>query len=201
MRRLLIRILLLLVVLAWLAGAGIVMFVRPDGPTDAPFDLRVPETPVSRFFGYDGYVCTSGVGFGPDGNDPRIETILVRQPLNRSAGTFPLSLRYSTNNKIPLREVRLAVSTTGRADLDDAEAWTWIARAKAERRGTQWVAVIEAAQAPASANTGSFRAQQILADGSTWSFAKTMPQAPTFLGRVHDTIGHWPLFNWLPALR
>lgn len=201
MRRIVTRAVLFLAVLAWLAGAAVMLFVQPEAPPTTPLDFTLEESPVGTFMGYDGYRCASGVGFGPNGDDPQTDTILVRQPLDRSAGTFPLSLRYVTNNKTPLRKVRLGVSTSSRADLDDADAWTWIGEAEAEQHGAQWVAVIESAPAPAGANTGLFRAEETLADGSHWSFCKSMPQAPTVLGRVHDTIGHWPLFSWIPSLR
>ena len=201
MRRVVIRGVLILVVLAWLAGAGVMMFFDPQAPRRVPFDIAIEESVAGRVLGYDGYICASGVGFGPNGDDPAIDTVFVRQPLDRSAGSFPLSLRYVTNNKTPLQRVRLGVSTSSRADLDDADEWTWIGAAEAEQHGAYWVATIENAPAPAAANTGMLCAEETLADGSQWSFCKSMPQAPTFLGRVHDTIGHWPLFSWIPQLR
>lgn len=156
---------------------------------------------MARVLGYDGYVCSGGVGFGPEGNDPRIDYTVVRGPLDRETGTFPLSVGYATNNATALRTIRLAVSTAARADLDDAGAWTWIGTAEARAAGDEHVARITEARAPAKANTGMFRIEETLVDGSTWSLAKSMPQAPTLLGRLHDTIGHWPLFSWIPRLR
>ena len=191
----------LLALVLWIAGAALVMFWDDGGPLG---ELGPQSEGVWIFPG--GYtdsfetIYWEGGGDEPPEDAYRESKRLQRGPLDRAAAEFPLSLRFSARGD-PFAAVTLQVTS----DADWPEKgkradWLSIGTAMARAEGGWWVATIAEARAPASAC--GYRVEVIYADREErGGFAKTLPTAPTFLGRLYDRVAWWPLFRWLPDLR
>jgi hypothetical protein len=197
-------LILVLGLLVYLAGAAIVAMVDPltGAVTGDPEFERV----LSRALGDDarpvlffqpGYTDSYTVKVGDS-----IERIRVtRGPLDRKAGAFPLTYIYAYQGPGTVDTVRLEV--TSDPDWHEDGNWqstTWTRIGEAEiTPGSPFVVVSIVGNAPAS--TTAYQVAGACEDGSCYIRSGDIPTSPTTLGRIHDTIGHWPLFSWVPKLR
>lgn len=190
-----------LALLAYLAGAGLVMFWGPAGPLG---EVGPRSEGVWIFPG--GYTDTFSRAFWtgdqeePPEDAARDTVTLRRGPLDRHAGVFPLSLRYALNETGVVEAVDLLVTSDGDWLGNEAAEWEVVAGATLHQGGGWCVATVDIAQAPACACAYRVAVRRTDQEGDG-SFSRTMPTAPTFLGRVYDRVAWWPVFRWLPDLR
>ena len=191
-----------LVVVALLASAAVVMWGRDPSPPNLP-PMEGREAPTKVHLGYagkgglfsDDYV--DGIGVAVNGK-PLYHLIVVRGALDRSAGTFPLSLEYAVPGTGDLKSVRVDATSALSWDLD-ADVWQPLGEATVVESGGWTVGRL--LQAPTAPSASAYRVTETRKDGKTWSVGRSVPVAPTFFGRVYDRIGSWVPFRWLPDLR
>jgi hypothetical protein len=193
---------------AWVAAAALVMLWDPERQVDEPLLERAVGEPAGHLFlfppGYaDRFQTVSWEG---DEEDPpedahRTSVVLLRGLLDRDAQIFPLSLRYAVNETGALARVELQVTSHGGwSDTWSEDVWQTIGQATLYEAGGWSVALVDGAEAPASSR--AYRVSVTRRDGTReGGFSKSMPTAPTLLGRVYDHIAWWPIFRWLPDLR
>ena len=193
----------LLALLAWIAVAGLVMFWDDAGPLG---ELGPRSEGIWIFpGGYSDHF--SSVSWEGDAEEPppdawRRSAWLQRGPLDREAATFPLSLRLEIRGESrPVASVDLMVSSEAGSSFGAGEGpWLSVCQSAVHEADGAWIATIAKADAPAAACR--YRVAIAYLDGEdAGSFAKTMPTAPTALGRLHDRVAWLPLFRWLPDLR
>jgi hypothetical protein len=195
----------------WLVPAAFVSLFDPrvpraPGPAETPGLVEsalLPSEPKFFLFshGYTkGWEVITWEGEDEATADKTIESFQVaRGPLDRRAGTFKFTVWSSRNHASDVEAVQLFVTSVRDWDAGDDTIWTQVAHVPVKEPGADVVALLCEAVVPAS--TTAFRFQEVRGGAPCCGFSQTMLTAPTFLGRVYDTIAWHPLLRWVPALR
>jgi hypothetical protein len=205
--RILWRVALVLVGLAVVGAFVLVMFGRDPSPPPGlpPIEGRAgseqPRMEYRRAKGWfvHDYVDAFGAEMGADGENPwAYRAFAVREAVDPGSGTFPFSIEFAESSVDRVREVRVAVTDDSDADLSAGD-WHDLGTTSLVEKDGWTVARLERARVDTSTTT--YRVTAVYRDGTDWSFGRTIPMAPTVVGRVRDRIASWVPFRWLPDLR
>ena len=196
-------VVLALLLVAYLVPALFVLLYDPSRPR-TPSSLEevlVGERPMAFLLG-DGYTkgwsseTSSGSEHAP--SDVRRRTYsVVREPLHRAAGTFPLTVTCLLEPPEATAALELRVSTEEDWDTANPDHWTLIATGAPD--GILLSTRLDASgDCPADATALEVTLRH--ADGKATSNALSMLTASTTLGRLYDGIACHPLFRWIPEL-
>lgn len=159
---------------------------RPDRP-------RFPNYERAEGFLVHDYLDGGGADVGG--------TVSYRFHARRGApvgDTYPLSVEYLVKSTGLLARVEFAVAPAD-TDMDDEAAWTSLGPATlVEDRG--WT-VAQVLRVPVHRRMKRLRAREVRKDGASYAIARTVPMAPSTLGRIRDEMAMWPVFRWLPDWR
>jgi hypothetical protein len=195
----------------WLVPAAFVALYDPSVPrtprkidAPGPSESALGEGEPQFFLLSHGYTKHWTVETWEEKDEAAVDKTSVsyyveRGPLDRHAGTFRLTVALIANHSGDLEGARLFVTSVGDWSGGDGTVWTRVAEVSLKKPGADGVWLTCEAVVPAS--TTAYRLVEVRHGVECCGFSQSMLTAPTFLGRVYDTISWWPLFRWLPDLR
>lgn len=184
-----------------LASVAVVMWGGDPIPPDLPPLSERARPNRARFPGYEraqgfmvhDYLSGGGADFGGQ--------VGYRFRARRGApvgDTFPLSVEYLVPEVGVLERVEFEVAPAD-TPLDSDTGWTRLGSASLVEDGGWTVAQLLGV--PVDRAMKSIRTTEVRKDGERFRSSRTVPMAPTTLGRVRDEIAMWPVFRWLPDWR
>jgi hypothetical protein len=180
-------------------GAGTPRRTEPQGPIEAALGRREPRVFLLSHGYTKHWTVETWEGEEQATADKASASYFVeRGPLDRRTGKFRLTVSLVADHALDLEGARLFVTSDGDWSGGGETVWTRVVEAAVKEPGAEVVTVTCEAVVPAS--TTAYRLVELRRGVECCGFSQSMLTAPTFLGRVYDTIAWWPSFRWLPDL-